>query len=28
MFLRDLEGVDTALTAGDVITFLPAVSGG
>lgn len=26
--IRDLEGVDTALTAGDVVTFLPAVSGG
>jgi sulfur-carrier protein len=26
--VRDLEGVDTALTAGDVVTFLPAVSGG
>ncbi len=25
---RDLEGVDTTLTAGDVVTFLPAVSGG
>ena len=26
--LRDLDGVDTALAAGDVVTFLPAVSGG
>ena len=26
--VRDLAGVDTALTAGDVVTFLPAVSGG
>ena len=26
--IRDLEGVDTALAAGDVLTFLPAVSGG
>jgi sulfur-carrier protein len=26
--VRDLEGVDTTLTAGDVVTFLPAVSGG
>ena len=26
--VRDLEGVDTALRAGDVVTFLPAVSGG
>ncbi len=25
---RDLAGVDTALSAGDVVTFLPAVSGG
>lgn len=25
---RDLEGVDTALADGDVVTFLPAVSGG
>jgi MoaD family protein len=25
---RDLDGVDTALAAGDVVTFLPAVSGG
>ena len=25
---RHLDGVDTALTAGDVVTFLPAVSGG
>ena len=26
--VRDLEGVDTTLAAGDVVTFLPAVSGG
>jgi len=26
--VRDLNGVDTALTSGDVITILPAVSGG
>jgi len=26
--VRDLEGVDTPLRAGDVLTFLPAVSGG
>jgi molybdopterin converting factor small subunit len=26
--VRDLDGIDTALTAGDVLTFLPAVSGG
>ena len=26
--VRDLDGVDTPLTAGDVVTFLPAVSGG
>ncbi len=26
--VRDLEGVDTPLSAGDVVTFLPAVSGG
>ena len=26
--VRDLRGVDTALRLGDVITFLPAVSGG
>jgi len=26
--LRDLEGLDTALKPGDVITILPAVSGG
>jgi molybdopterin converting factor small subunit len=26
--VRDLQGVDTALKAGDVVTFLPAVSGG
>jgi len=25
---RDLEGVDTVLTPGDVVTILPAVSGG
>lgn len=25
---RDLDGVDTRLTAGDVLTILPAVSGG
>jgi len=25
---RDLNGVDTRLEAGDVVTFLPAVSGG
>lgn len=25
---RDLDGVSTALTAGDVVTILPAVSGG
>lgn len=25
---RDLDGVDSALAAGDVVTFLPAVSGG
>lgn len=25
---RDLDGVDTTLAAGDVITILPAVSGG
>ena len=25
---RDLDGVDTTLAAGDVVTFLPAVSGG
>jgi len=25
---RDLAGVDTPLAAGDVVTFLPAVSGG
>ena len=25
---RDLKGVDSTLTAGDVVTFLPAVSGG
>lgn len=25
---RDLEGLDTPLAAGDVVTFLPAVSGG
>jgi molybdopterin converting factor small subunit len=26
--IRDLAGVDTPLKAGDVVTFLPAVSGG
>jgi molybdopterin converting factor small subunit len=26
--IRDLEGVDTVLAARDVLTFLPAVSGG
>jgi sulfur-carrier protein len=26
--VRDLNGVDTALAAGDVLTILPAVSGG
>ena len=26
--IRDREGLDTALVAGDVITILPAVSGG
>ncbi len=26
--MRDLDGVDTALTSGDVITIVPAVSGG
>jgi molybdopterin converting factor small subunit len=26
--VRDLEGLDTTLTAGDVVTILPAVSGG
>ena len=26
--IRDLRGLDTALAAGDVLTFLPAVSGG
>ena len=26
--VRDLHGVDTALRSGDVVTFLPAVSGG
>jgi molybdopterin converting factor small subunit len=26
--VRDLDGVDTKLRSGDVITFLPAVSGG
>jgi molybdopterin converting factor small subunit len=26
--IRDLDGVDTALAPGDVVTFLPAVSGG
>jgi len=26
--IRDLEGLDTALSPGDVLTILPAVSGG
>jgi sulfur-carrier protein len=26
--MRDLAGVDSTLAAGDVVTFLPAVSGG
>lgn len=26
--VRDLDGVDTTLTQGDVVTILPAVSGG
>jgi molybdopterin converting factor small subunit len=26
--MRDLDGVDTTLTAGDVMTIVPAVSGG
>ena len=26
--VRDLEGLDTVLTSADVVTFLPAVSGG
>jgi molybdopterin converting factor small subunit len=26
--VRDLDGVDTTLTRGDVVTILPAVSGG
>jgi molybdopterin synthase sulfur carrier subunit len=26
--VRDLDGVDTLLTSGDVVTILPAVSGG
>lgn len=26
--VRDLEGLDTALSPGDVVTILPAVSGG
>lgn len=26
--VRDLDGVDTTLRPGDVVTFLPAVSGG
>jgi molybdopterin converting factor small subunit len=26
--MRDLNGIDTILTPGDVVTFLPAVSGG
>ena len=25
---RDLEGLDTALVSGDIVTILPAVSGG
>jgi sulfur-carrier protein len=28
LHVRDREGLDTALTPGDVITILPAVSGG
>ena len=27
-YVRDLNGVDTALMPGDVVTILPAVSGG
>ena len=26
--VRDLDGIDTTLTPGDVVTFLPSVSGG
>ena len=26
--VRDLDGVDSTLAGGDVVTFLPAVSGG
>ena len=26
--IRDLDGLDTALTSGDIVTILPAVSGG
>ena len=26
--VRDLDGIDTALASGDVVTILPAVSGG
>ncbi len=26
--MRDLDGIDTTLMPGDVVTFLPAVSGG
>jgi molybdopterin converting factor small subunit len=26
--VRDLDGIDTALSSGDVVTILPAVSGG
>lgn len=26
--VRDLDGIDTPLAGGDVVTFLPAVSGG
>jgi molybdopterin converting factor small subunit len=26
--VRDLDGIDTTLAAGDVVTILPAVSGG
>lgn len=26
--VRDLEGLDTALVSGDIVTILPAVSGG
>jgi molybdopterin converting factor small subunit len=28
LHIRDLEGLDTRLAPGDVLTFLPAVSGG